>query len=53
MVGRSIQCKRDLEEAIPERRETEQALFMSLARVCKNDALDVVKTVTRKRSFES
>ena len=26
---------------------------MSLAMVCKNDALDVVKTVTRKRGFES
>ena len=26
---------------------------MSLAMVCKNEALDVVKTVTHKRGFES
>ena len=33
--------------------ERDKALYMSLAMVCKNDALDVVKTVTRKRGFES
>ena len=40
-------------EAVPDRKETDKALYMSLAMVCKNDALDVVKTVTRKCGFES
>ena len=40
-------------EAVPDRRETDKALYMSLAMVCKNEALDVVKTVTHKRGFES
>ena len=40
-------------EAVPERRETDKALYMSLAMVCKNEALDVVKTATHKRGFES
>ena len=31
----------ELGEAVPERRETDKALHMSLAMVCKNDALDV------------
>ena len=43
----------ELSEAVPERRETDKALYMSLAMVCKNEALDVVKTVTHKRGFES
>ena len=43
----------ELGEAVPDRRETDKALYMSLAMVCKNEALDVVKTVTHKRSFES
>ena len=43
----------ELGEAVLERRETDKVLHMSLAMVCKNDALDVVKTVTRKRGFES
>ena len=43
----------ELVEAIPDRRETDKALYMSLAMVCKNEALDVVKTVTHKRGFES
>ena len=43
----------ELGEAVPERRETDKALNMSLAMVCKNEALDVVKTVTHKRGFES
>ena len=43
----------ELGETVPERRETDKALYMSLAVVCRNDALDVVKTVTRKRGFES
>ena len=34
-------------------REMDKALYMSLAMVCKNEALDVVKTVTHKRGFES
>ena len=40
-------------EAVPDRRETDKALYMSLVMVCKNEALDVVKTVTHKRGFES
>ena len=43
----------ELGEAVPYRRETDKALYMSLAMVCKNEALDVVKTVTHKRGFES
>ena len=43
----------ELGVAVPERRETDKALYMSLAMVCKNEALDVVKTVTHKRGFES
>ena len=43
----------ELGEAVPDRRETDKALCMSLAMVCKNEALDVVKTVTHKRGFES
>ena len=39
--------------AVPDRRETDKALYMSLAMVCKNEALDLVKTVTHKRGFES
>ena len=43
----------ELGEAVPERRETDKALYVSLAMVCKNEALDVLKTVTHKRGFES
>ena len=43
----------ELGEAVPDRTETDKALYMSLAMVCKNEALDVVKTVTHKRGFES
>ena len=43
----------ELGEAVPHRRETDKALYMSLAMVCKNEALDLVKTVTHKRGFES
>ena len=43
----------ELGEAVPDRRETDKALYMSLAMVCKNEALDVAKTVTHKRGFES
>ena len=43
----------ELGEAVPDRRDTDKALYMSLAMVCKNEALDVVKTVTHKRGFES
>ena len=43
----------ELGEAVPDRRETDKALYMSLAMVFKNEALDVVKTVTHKRGFES
>ena len=31
----------ELGEAVPDRRETDKALYMSLAIVCKNEALDV------------
>ena len=43
----------ELGEAATDRRETDKALYMSLAMVCKNEALDVVETVTHKRGFES
>ena len=43
----------ELGEAFPDRRETDKTLFMSLAMVCKNEALDVVKTATHKRDFEN
>ena len=43
----------ELGEAVPDRREADKALYMSLAMVCKNEALDVVKTVNHKRGFES
>ena len=43
----------ELGEAVPDRRETNKALYVSLAMVCKNEALDVLKTVTHKRGFES
>ena len=43
----------NLGEAVPDRRETDKALYMSLSMVCKNEALDVVKTVTHKRGLES
>ena len=43
----------ELGEAVLDRRETDKALHMRLAMVCKNEALDVVKTVTHKRGFES
>ena len=39
--------------AVPDRRETDKALYMSLAMVCKKEALDVVKTVTHRCGFES
>ena len=53
MVGPSSECTWELGEAVPDRRETDKALYMGLAMVCKNEALDVVKTVTHKRGFES
>ena len=43
----------ELGEAVPDRRETDKALHMSLAMMCKNEALDLVNTVTYKRGFES
>ena len=43
----------ELGEAVPDRRETDKALYMSLAMVCKNEALNMVKTVTLRRGFES
>ena len=41
----------ELGEAEQARREKDKALYMSLAMVCKNDALDVVKGVTGMRGF--
>ena len=52
LVSSMIQRGRGM-VAVSERRETDKALYISLTMVCKNDALDVVKTVTRKRGFES
>ena len=43
----------ELGEAVRERGETDKALYMSLAMVCKNEALEVVKTATHKRGLES
>ena len=42
----------ELGGAVLERREIDKALYMSLAMVCKNDALDIVKAVTGKRGFK-
>ena len=53
MVGSGKVHLGSLGEAVPDRRETDKVLYMSLAMVCKNEALDVVKTVTHKRGFES
>ena len=53
MVGSGSECTWGAWETVPDRRETDKALYMSLAMVCKNEALDVVKTVTHKRGFES
>ena len=53
MVGSGSKCAWELGEAVPDRRETDKALYMSLAMACKNEALDVVKTVTHKRGFGS
>ena len=39
----------ELGEGVPERRETEKTLYVSLAMVCKNEALDVVKRKARAR----
>ena len=41
----------ELGESVPDRRETDKALYMSLAMVCKNEALDLVTTVTHERGF--
>ena len=49
MVGSSSKYPGELGEAFPDRRETDKALYMSMAMVCKNEALDVVKTATHKR----
>ena len=51
-VDQAANAPGELGEAVPDRRETDKALYMSLAMVCKNEALDVVKTVTHKRGFE-
>ena len=52
MVRSGSECTWGAGEAVPDRRETDKALYMSLAMVCKNEALDAVKTVTHKRGFE-
>ena len=44
----------ELREAVLDRRERRtKRCTLSLAMVCKNEALDLVKTVTHKRGFES
>ena len=43
----------ELGDAVPEHRETDKALFMSLAMVCESDALDVVTGVTGKRGLSA
>ena len=53
MVDQAASAPGELGEAVPDRRETDKVLYMSLAVVCKNEALVVVKTVTHKRGFES
>ena len=54
VVGPGSKCTwRAWRSGSPDRRETDKALYMSLATVCKNEALNVVKTVTHKRGFES
>ena len=53
LVDQAASAPGELGEAVPDSRETDKALHMSLAMVCKNEALDVVKTVTHKRGFES
>ena len=53
MVGSGSKYPGELGEAFPDRRETDKTLFMSLAMVCKNEALDVVKTAIHKRGFEN
>ena len=52
-VGSGSECAWELgkRSRIAERRT--KALYVSLAMVCKSEALDVVKTVTHKRGFES
>ena len=52
-MDQAASAPRELGEAVPDRRETDKALYMSLAMVCKNESLNVVKTVTHKRGFES
>ena len=52
-LDQAASAVREFCELVPERRETDKAWCMSLAMVCKNDALDVVKKVTRKRGCES
>ena len=44
-LDQAASAPRELGEAVPDRRKTDKALYMSLAMVCKNDALDVAKTV--------
>ena len=54
MVGRGSECRRgSLAKQSRNAQGRTRALYMSLAMVCKIDALDVVKTVTRKRGFEN
>ena len=52
MVGRGIECRRGAWRSSPGT-QTDKALYMILAMVCKNDALGVVKSVIRMRGFES
>ena len=51
-MDQAVNSPVELGERAPDRRETDKALYMNLAIVC-NEALDLVKTATHKRGFES
>ena len=53
MVGSGSECTWGAWRSSPGTQKTDKALYMSLATVCKNEAPDVVNTVTHKRGFES
>ena len=52
MVWFPLSTAEELGEAVPDRRNMDKTLYMTLAMVCKNEALDLL-TVTHKRGFES
>ena len=52
-MTQTVSASGELEKAVPDRRETDKALYMRLVMMCKNETLDIVKTVTHKCDFES